>query len=156
MNPCSPLWEEATKRSVQNPNDLSFVHCPPPFLGGGVRFCGRSFTLILLRLQALKVRNNMRSVGLKVDEPAYTAIVTALGAEGRLEKAFRIIGEMEEDSRSEDELDLGAYVALITACGKLGQLDRAAEVLTRVRDLKVCRRVKKDVPPSLSLSRVIF
>jgi len=83
--------------------------------------------------EAVALMDEMRNGGLEVDEVAYTSIVAALGSRGQLDRAFRVLADMEE--RNCGRGDLGAYSAIISACGRLGQFDRASEVFTRVEKL---------------------
>lgn len=81
--------------------------------------------------RCLLLLEKMKRCEIAPDEMTYTTLIKALSRAGLVERAFRVLGEMQDVG-----LGMGGghvWSALIDACGKNGQWERGVDVLRSMR-----------------------
>lgn len=82
----------------------------------------------------LSIFQSMKSKGIAPDEITYSIIIRICSRGGQMDKAFRLLGEMQDVGLG--LTDTYAWTALIDGCGRVGQWQRAVETLKGMREAK--------------------
>jgi pentatricopeptide repeat domain-containing protein 1 len=80
---------------------------------------------------ASRLLEHMKIRGIAPDDVTYATLIRVYAINGKLEGAFRILGEMQDVGLG--CTDSFAWTTLISACGRAGQWQRALEVLEYMR-----------------------
>eukprot|EP00177_Eucheuma_denticulatum_P002740 GFKZ01004929.1.p1 GENE.GFKZ01004929.1~~GFKZ01004929.1.p1 ORF type:complete len:846 (-),score=118.12 GFKZ01004929.1:302-2797(-) len=79
----------------------------------------------------MRMLEKLKQLGIAPDEITYTSVIVASSRNGLLDRAFRLLGEMQDVGLT--LRDTHAWCAIIDGCGKCGQWERGLEVLKSMR-----------------------